>query len=139
MRPALIFSRVGQTYRATPNGTRTLYPTEIKAFIMAASERVPWLTVGGGGLALLIHLENLETHRGIEPALLTALQASHHQRDVRHSIPGPARTGDSTFGRWCAIQLRHGDVKCAGEDSNLRVGYLLYGQVQSPLCHRRLG
>src|SRR5579862_3668011 len=38
-----------------------------------------------------------------------------------------------------AVLLRHGDVKCAGKDSNLRVGCLGYGQVRSPLRHRRLG
>jgi hypothetical protein len=45
----------------------------------------------------------------------------------------------SWFGTTRAVLLRHGDVKCAGKDSNLRVGCLVYSQVQSPLCHRRLG
>lgn len=30
----------------------------------------------------------------------------------------------------------HGGVTWAGQDSNLRVGCLVYSQVQSPLCHR---
>jgi hypothetical protein len=44
------------------------------------------------------------------------------------------------FGSSRAIQLRHGDLKCAGMDLNHRVGYLFYGQAHSTrLCHRRLG
>jgi hypothetical protein len=35
--------------------------------------------------------------------------------------------------------LSYEDIKCAGKDSNLRVGCLIYGQVRSPLRHRRLG
>jgi hypothetical protein len=30
-------------------------------------------------------------------------------------------------------------MECAGEDSNLRVGFLIYSQARSPLRHRRLG
>ena len=34
----------------------------------------------------------------------------------------------------------HGELgeECAGEDSNLRVGCLVYSQVRSPLRHRRM-
>jgi hypothetical protein len=35
--------------------------------------------------------------------------------------------------------LSYEDTKCAGKDSNLRVGCLIYIQVRSPLRHRRLG
>jgi hypothetical protein len=56
-------------------------------------------------------------------------------------MASPARLerAASWSGTTRAILLRHGDMKCAGKDSNLRVGCLVYSQVQSPLCHRRLG
>ena len=38
-----------------------------------------------------------------------------------------------------SIRLDHESLGCAGEDSNLRVGYLIYSQARSPLRYRRLG
>ena len=56
-------------------------------------------------------------------------------------MASPARLERATccFGSSRAFLLRHGDMECAGEDSNLRVGYLIYSQARSPLRHRRLG
>jgi hypothetical protein len=71
---------------------------------------------------------------------MTALQAaSHRQRDARHGVLGPIRTADFQLRTLALYPLRYEDMKCAGKDSNLRVGCLVYSQVQSPLCHRRLG
>ena len=54
-------------------------------------------------------------------------------------VLGPIRTADLVVRNHARYPLRHEDIKCAGKDSNLRVGCLIYSQVRSPLRHRRLG
>ena len=56
------------------------------------------------------------------------------------STLGPTRTGDLLLRKQTRYPLRHeGMSEWAGQDSNLRVGYLVYSQGQSPLCHRPVG
>ncbi len=52
---------------------------------------------------------------------------------------GPIRTADLQLRTLALYPLRYEDMKCAGEDSNLRVGCPVYSRVRSPLRHRRLG
>ena len=80
----------------------------------------------------------METRRELNPTGGFADRLSPGESRVMAS---PIRFERMTcrFGSDRAVQLRHGDVRCAGKDSNLRVGCLVYSQVQSPLCHRRLG
>jgi hypothetical protein len=67
----------------------------------------------------------METRRELNPISGFADRLSPGES---RAIASPVRFERTTprSGTWCAIQLRHGDMKCAGKDSNLRVGYLVY-------------
>jgi hypothetical protein len=81
----------------------------------------------------------VETRLGVEPST-AGLQPASRASEIR-AMASPARLERATccFASSRAFLLRHGDMECAGEDSNLRVGYLIYSRARSPLRHRRLG
>ena len=80
----------------------------------------------------------VETRRELNPVSGFADRLSPGESRATASPVRFERT-TSWSGTTRAVLLRHGDVKCAGKDSNLRVGCLVYSQVRSPLRHRRLG
>ena len=97
-------------------------------------ETRPGIGAGSAG-----YQEILETRLGFEPST-AGLRPASRASEMRAMV-SPARLERATccFGSSRAFLLRHGDMECAGEDSNLRVGYLIYNQARSPLRHRRLG
>jgi hypothetical protein len=81
----------------------------------------------------------METRQGFEPCSRRLCGPPPTASETRAMVSsGRFERPTSSFGRWRSIPLRYEDIKCAGKDSNLRVGCLGYGQVRSPLRHRRL-
>jgi hypothetical protein len=91
------------------------------------------------GAALSSGPRAVETRLGIEPSDGGFAIRLPRQRDARHGVLGPIRTADPRLRKTMLSPLSYEDIKCAGKDSNLRVGCLIYIQVRSPLRHRRLG